>query len=212
LARFARCSVERISVPQWLEIIEDGAFEDCHFLGVVDFSSCTNLRVLNGFSGYTAIYQITIPIWVEMMGRQAFNDVVSLRHLVFDEGSHMCEVRGFARSGLMSVTFPPSMRILASGACNDSRELSLIIFENGSLISEIRGMRPTDLRLLLFRAVLSSIPGSFTGVMAHSGLSWIISFNGLRRCDAKPTCRETVKLYLWNRTAMRSYAQQRGSR
>jgi hypothetical protein len=47
LAGFARCSVERISVPQRLETIEDGAFEDCSFLAAVDFSSCTNHCVVN---------------------------------------------------------------------------------------------------------------------------------------------------------------------
>jgi hypothetical protein len=51
LALFARRFVERISVPQWLEIIEDGTFKDCRFLAVVNFDSCTNLRVVNGFSG-----------------------------------------------------------------------------------------------------------------------------------------------------------------
>jgi hypothetical protein len=86
LAGFARFSVERISVPQRLETIEDGAFEDCRFLAVVDFSSCTNLRVVNGFSGCTAILQITMPICVEMIGRRAFNNCVSLRHLAFEEG------------------------------------------------------------------------------------------------------------------------------
>jgi hypothetical protein len=135
------CCVERLTIPSSVEVMEEGAFENCCFLAVLDFSFCRRLREIHGFSGCFGISQIAVPACVHTIGSQAFNDCLGLRVLTFEEDSCIHLLGGFCRSTLTSVIFPRSLVMLASEAFNDSQELSRITFEDGSLIVRIEGLR-----------------------------------------------------------------------
>jgi hypothetical protein len=106
---------------------------------------------------------------VELIGRAAVNDCVNLCHLTFEEESHVCEVGGFAGSGLTSVRFPQSLSILAPGAFDHSRDLSFITFEDGSSIWKIEGLRRTNVRLLRFPESVAESPRFVQWAKGESG-------------------------------------------
>jgi hypothetical protein len=147
---FYDCSVRSLVIPASIEIVNEGAFENCRLLLAIDFSGRRCLRVIHGFIGCTSVKQIEIPACVREIGCRAFNNCIELGHFTFAEGSEVRKVGGFVGTRLQSITFPGSIVELASGARDGSWELSQNVFGDGSLILRINGMKRTNLRSVRF--------------------------------------------------------------
>jgi hypothetical protein len=174
-------------IPTSIEIVNEGAFENCRLLLAIDFSGCMRLRVIHGFIGCPSVKQIEIPAYVGEISCRPFNNCIELRYLTFAEGSEVRKVGGLAGSRLKSITFPRSMVELASGAFDGSRELSQIAFEDGSLILSINGMKRTNLRSVRFPDSVCDRSEFVDWPNGCPWRSWIILVDFSQGCAGKGT-------------------------
>lgn len=72
-----------IEIPASIELIEDGAFADCHSLTVITFEKNSNLKAIGN----------------SMAGSGAFHDCSSLEIVSFEEGSKLITIKDGYKDG-----------------------------------------------------------------------------------------------------------------
>lgn len=101
---FASTNLKSISIPRWIETIENGAFRDCTKLENVLFESNSNLKTI----GTT-----TPPGWPN---KGVFDSCTALTSIEFPEGLELLGMDTFNNCSLTSVIFPESIKQIASRA------------------------------------------------------------------------------------------------
>ena len=118
---FAGTAIEEVSIPKTVTSVGANAFANCLKLASVSilgnstmattsFENCTALQSLtlaegmtniaaNAFKNYKNLQTITIPSTVESIGNSAFEGCVSLREVIFAQGSALMSIGNNAFKG-----------------------------------------------------------------------------------------------------------------
>lgn len=159
---FARCNLTKITLPDSLEEIGAGAFENCRKLKKVKFGANSQLKVLgdDAFLRCKKLSNITIPEGVQKIGMSAFMHCVSLKKIkipqMLQEIGHSVflgcrKLEEFtipagwtsipagmfgSCKNLKEITIPKGITRIQGSAFNESG-LQKIRFEKGSGLKEI---------------------------------------------------------------------------
>ena len=140
---FYNCSsLMTVNLPSTLQSLGNYAFYGCESLKSVNFAKDSVISVLyvGTFYGCTALESIELPASLTEIPdkgtdvsnddiRGLFNDCVSLKRVVFAEGSRCTKIGGYAFSGtaLESITFPSSLATVGEYAFADTKLSTLTI-------------------------------------------------------------------------------------
>jgi hypothetical protein len=108
-------TLERIEIPQNIEIIYTMDFFCCASLYEVVFGAESHLREIRGFQRCSRLSQIAIPSSVETIGTVAFKDCLGIRVVVFASENNIVKCDGFGGCGSISQVFESPMCWTAGG-------------------------------------------------------------------------------------------------
>ena len=112
-----------VTFPNTLEVIGNGAFENCGNLKVVELNSVKSIGDF-AFSKCYRISKITIPNSISFIGKYSFSNCSNLTSIDFEEG--IKRIGEFALSGCSSLTeikLPNSLINIGEGALNGTSKL-----------------------------------------------------------------------------------------
>ena len=150
---FKKSGLQAIEIPASVEIIEDGAFQDCTALTTVTFEEGSQLKTI-GYSAFSrsGLQSIEIPASVKTIGRAAFKRCTALTTVTFEKGSQLKTIEGgrstasYNYSGvfsdctsLTSIEIPASVKTIEVAAFQGCTALTTVTFEKGSQLKTIGG-------------------------------------------------------------------------
>lgn len=134
---FKNSTIERITIPSKVKIIEKLCFYNCKNLTTVNFSSNSELDLIeeSAFEG-TQIERITIPKNVIIIGDKCFKDCKNLKTVIFESNS---EIRFFneslfINSSIETITIPKSVTAIRRNCFSSCHKLEKLEFEDNSYI------------------------------------------------------------------------------
>lgn len=113
-----------VTFPDTLEIIGNGAFENCGNLKVVELNSIKSIGDF-AFSKCYRISKITIPGSISFIGKYSFSNCTNLTSIEFEDG--IKKIGEYALAGCSSLTeinLPTSLLSIGEGALNGTSKLS----------------------------------------------------------------------------------------
>lgn len=201
---FAKCAgVEKVIVPEGIEMIRDGAFSECESLKTVLLP--TTLKEIGGTAfAETAIASIDLPAGLKVLGAGAFRGCRNLTHINLPNGikdiPEYCfracgvlkevllpdnlatiQAYAFAYTGLKQIDIPPSCTEIGMWAFEHCGSLDQITLHEGLR----RIGKGAFARCPLLRAI--TIPNSVTEIGKEVfEFDWRASFNLIRNgCSAR---------------------------
>jgi hypothetical protein len=159
---FPNCCIERIIIPSFIEVIDEGTFDDCYFLAALEVSFCSRPGEILGFSRCTVISTIKILVWMVVIGRRVSAEDASVR-----------EIEGFTRKALRSFTFglTASIRTLGGFAHCSVRGLavpSAVHVLGEAAFANCCFVTPVDFRSRMHLGEAMSCPAVPPFVQSHS--------------------------------------------
>jgi hypothetical protein len=103
--------VAHVFIPISIEVIQNHAFADCHWLRAINFAPDAMLLELSGFQA-CGITCITIPTLVEIVTETAFADCLALDIVRFTGDLRLCQIDGFRRSPIRELIGREGDRLL----------------------------------------------------------------------------------------------------
>ena len=140
---FSNCSsLDNISIPEGISIIEDTAFFDCSNLKSIDIPKSVTEISDGAFSGCTSIQNIDIPDNISRIGSQSFSGCSSISNLTIPEDIKMIGESAFSNcTSLESVSLPQGIDFLADGMFSGCSKLdsvsipdSVVVLGNGTFL------------------------------------------------------------------------------
>lgn len=127
--------IKMIQIPNFIKIIGPYSFEYCTELQNVEFSSNSELRIIEYRSFSSCIIEkIKFPVHLEKIGGESFNCCEKLSEIEFDKNSEIkiIDKYSFASTLISSFTIPSSLVELNEGWCFGMEELNEIKIEEGN--------------------------------------------------------------------------------
>jgi hypothetical protein len=148
----------KIEIPNDIEIIDSGCFDNAGSLTTITFQSNSRLiRIESNAFLFSGVHSIKIPNSVEIIGSGCFSNCEELRKITFESNSRLIRIEscGFWRSSLSLIEIPCSVEIIGVSCFGECQSLSEVTFESPSRLKQIgsKAFRRTPLKSI-------SIPNS----------------------------------------------------
>ncbi|KAK8891616.1 hypothetical protein M9Y10_028831 [Tritrichomonas musculus] len=131
---------EKVTIPDFVEIIGPNCFSECKMLSTVETSDNSKLRIIeySAFSG-SNIESISIPPHLTKIGDVAFSSCSSLLRVEIPADSDLQIIgkRAFARTNIQKFTFPRHITEINEGTFTSCNSLQKVEFPDDSKIERI---------------------------------------------------------------------------
>lgn len=126
-------SVERVSAPRSVRVLEKGAFESSHLREVIFCADSLLCEIGPDCFHKTSIQGISVPGLVEQIGSGAFRGCATLKRVDFQSPSRLWRIGENALSGtdIKQFTAPSGLKEIGAGAFQDCKKLKQAILNIG---------------------------------------------------------------------------------
>ncbi|MDY0063592.1 MAG: leucine-rich repeat protein [Bacilli bacterium] len=136
---FANTSLEQITIPAFVELIDDQAFMNCSNLQTVLFASDQAMQRIgiSAFENCTVLQSINLPDSLTLLAGKAFKECRSLQTITLPTGLSAINTDTFYHANLTSVHIPNTITRIYPGAFLANSNLTTLTFESNSSLTQI---------------------------------------------------------------------------
>ena len=119
---FYRCtSLTRLQLPESVEQIEEGAFEDSSIQAIAILENDENIPDT-----------VILPPKLQIISRNCFKNCKSLTHIRIPPSVRRIRKYAFKGSGLLSIEIPKNVHLIGVGACRNCSSLERVTFHSSN--------------------------------------------------------------------------------
>ena len=113
---FRNCMIDKVVIPEGIEVIGKSAFKNCENLEIVEFPSTLKEIRTSAFEGCTSLRDVIIPEGVEVIQQKAFYGSTHLWKAKIPTSVRIIGPKAFGNTALYEVSLP----LVGANICDDA--------------------------------------------------------------------------------------------
>ena len=143
---FRNSMIDKVVIPEGIEVIGKSAFKNCENLEIVEFPSTLQKICTSAFEGCTSLRSVIIPEGVEIIQQKAFYGCTHLWKAIIPTSVRVIGPKAFCRTALFQATVP----LVGASICDDTfPNDNAFYYSNATTWKEIELAKVKETRVLI---------------------------------------------------------------